>query len=96
MNTDKVTNADVTNVGAISCNIKAGNIEECFFDRQEYDEQQGAATARIYVFNVANPAKPTIDAYTYQTFGTPQYLTDQADQFSNLGKSIFLDWKGLL
>jgi predicted MPP superfamily phosphohydrolase len=69
-------------VGGYAYNIKVGNIEECFFNRQEYDNQQGAATARIYVFNMANPSKPTIDAYTYQTFGTPQYLTDPVDQFS--------------
>jgi hypothetical protein len=69
-------------VGAIGLQHKSRKHRRMLLQQQEYDEQQGAATARIYVFNMANPSKPTIDAYTYQTYGTPQYLTDPADQFS--------------
>ena len=31
---------------------------------------------------MSNPANPVVTAYTYQTYGTPQYLTDPADQFN--------------
>jgi hypothetical protein len=49
---------------------------------QENDSQTGAATARIYTFNMSNPADPVVTAHTYETFGTPQYLTDPKDQFN--------------
>lgn len=61
---------------------KVGNREEIFFNRQEMSSQEGAATARIYTFEMSSPADPTVNVYTYQTFGTPHYLTDSLDQFS--------------
>ena len=63
-------------------NKRVGNREEIFFNRQEVDNQTGAATARIYTFNMSDPTNPVATAYTYQTYGTPQYITDPADQFS--------------
>ena len=68
--------------GGTAYNKRVGNREEIFFNMQEVDNQQGAATARIYAFNMSDPANPVVTAYTYQTYGTPQYLTDPADQFS--------------
>jgi hypothetical protein len=63
-------------------NHKEGSREEIFFNRQGLYNQQGAACARIYTFEMSNPANPVVDVYTYQTFGTPQYITDPKDQFS--------------
>jgi hypothetical protein len=63
-------------------NKRVGNREEIFFNKQEVANQQGAATARIYAFNMSDPANPVVTAYTYQTDGTPQFLTDPKDQFS--------------
>ena len=69
--------------GGTACNIRVGNREESFFNMQEVDDQTGAATARIYAFNMSNPANPVVNAYTYQMYLTPnQYLTDSLDQFS--------------
>ena len=70
------------NDGGTAYNKRVGNREEIFFNRQEVDNQTGAATARIYAFNMSNPANPVVNVYTYQTYGTPQYLTDPMDQFS--------------
>ncbi len=70
------------NDGGTAYNRKVGNREEIFFNRQEVDGQTGAATARIYDFNMSDPASPVVNVYTYQTYGTPQYLTDSLDQFS--------------
>jgi hypothetical protein len=61
---------------------RVGNREEIYFNMQENDSKQGAATARIYAFNMSDPANPVVTAYSYQTFGTPQYLTAPKDQFS--------------
>jgi hypothetical protein len=68
--------------GGVAYNKMVGNREEIFFNRQEVDNQMGAATARIYTFNMSNLANPVVNVYTYQTYGTPQYLTDSLDQFS--------------
>ena len=35
-------------------NTKVGNREEIFFDRQDLDQQKGAASARIYTFNLTS------------------------------------------
>ncbi len=75
-------NGHDVNDGGTAYNKRVGNREEIFFNRQEVDNQQGAATSRIYAFNMSNPANPVVTAYTYQTYGTPQYLTDPKDQFS--------------
>jgi hypothetical protein len=70
----------------VAYNQKVGNREEIFFNRQEIDAQAGAACARIYTFNMSNPNRPIVNAYTYQVYsnpqGGPQYLTDQTNQFS--------------
>lgn len=63
-------------------NMKVGNKEEIFFNRQELDNQTGAATARIYTFDMSDPANPNVLVSTYQTYGTPHYLVDSADQFN--------------
>lgn len=68
-------------------NVKIGNREEIFFNRQQADNLQGGACARIYTFNMTDPANPTISVYTYQLYAsnstaTPQYLTDPLDQFN--------------
>jgi cell division protein FtsB len=68
--------------GGSAYNKKVGHREEIYFNMQENDSKTGAATARIYTFNMSNPANPVVNAYTYQTFGTPQYLTDPKDQFN--------------
>ena len=69
--------------GGTACNVRIGNREECFFNMQEVDDQTGAATARIYTFNMSNPANPVVNAYTYSTYLTPMlYLTDSVDQYS--------------
>jgi hypothetical protein len=63
-------------------NRKVWNREEIFFNRQDLADQQGAACARIYTFEMTKPANPTVDVYTYQTFKTPGYVTDPLNQFS--------------
>ena len=68
-------------------NLKNGSREDIFFNRQQEDNLQGGATARIYTFNMSNPAHPTINVYTYETYtngsgGIPKYLTDSLNQFS--------------
>jgi hypothetical protein len=68
--------------GGSAYNKKVGHREELYFNMQENVSKTGAATARIYTFNMNNPAKPTVTAYTYETFGTPTYLTDPKDQFN--------------
>ncbi len=73
--------------GGTAYNLKAGNREDIFFNRQQEDNLQGGATARIYTFNMSDPAHPTINVFTYETYasgsgGTPLYLTDPLDQFS--------------
>jgi hypothetical protein len=68
--------------GGSSYDKRVGRREEIFFNMQENDSQTGAATARIYTFNMNNPANSVVTAYTYQTFGNPQYLTNSKDQFS--------------
>ena len=70
--------------GGTAYNKRVGNREEIFFNRQEVDNQTGAATARIYAFNMSNPANPVVNVYTYRLYLTPQYLTDSSDQFSFL------------
>ena len=75
-------NGHYTNIGGTAYNKRVGNREEIFFNRQEVDNQTGAATARIYAFNMSDLANPVVNVYTYQTYGTPQYLTDSLDQFS--------------
>ena len=59
-----------------------GNKEEIFFNRQEIDNETGAATARIYTFGMRNPSNPNVFVSTYQTYGIPHYLIDPADQFN--------------
>ena len=61
-------------------NKKVGNREEIFFNMQENNSQTGAATERIYTFNMNNPSTPVVIARTFETSGT--YLTDQIDQFN--------------
>jgi hypothetical protein len=63
-------------------NTEIGNKEEIFFNRQEIDNNTGAATARIYTFNMNNPTNPNVFVSTYQTYGTPHYLIDSANQFN--------------
>ena len=64
-------------------NGKEINRKEIFFNMQEVDAETGAATERIYAFNMSDPANPVVNAYTYQMYLTPnQYLTDSLDQFS--------------
>jgi hypothetical protein len=75
-------NGHDANDGGTAYNKRVGNREEIFFNMQEVDNQTGAATARIYALNMSDPANPVVTAYTYQTYGTPQYLTDSLDQFS--------------
>jgi len=75
-------NGHDANDGGSAYNKRVGNREEIFFNMQDNDSNQGAATARIYAFNMSKPANPVVTAYTYQTYGTPQYLTDPEDQFS--------------
>ena len=75
-------NGHDANSGGSAYNKKVGNREEIFFNLQENDSKQGAATARIYAFDMRNPANLVVTVCTYQTFGTPQYLTDPKDQFS--------------
>jgi uncharacterized coiled-coil protein SlyX len=74
-------NGHATSTGT-AYNHKIGNREEIFFNRQESNNEQGAACARIYTFEMSDPANPVVNVYTYQTFGTPHYLTDPEDQFS--------------
>lgn len=73
-------------------NQKLGNREEIFFNRQEIDGEAGAASARIYTFNMTNPAQATVTAYTYQAYSNPQggpsYLIDQINQFTFTSKMI--------
>jgi len=63
-------------------NMRVGNREEIFFNRQELDNHMGAATARIYTFNFNNAADPVVDVYTYQTFAPAHFLTDPTNQFT--------------
>jgi hypothetical protein len=70
------------NTGGTAYNKRVGSREEIFFNRQEVDNQTGAATARIYVFNMSDLANPVVNVYTFQTYGAPQYLTDSLNQFS--------------
>ncbi|MGA2384995.1 MAG: metallophosphoesterase [Candidatus Bathyarchaeia archaeon] len=71
-----------SNSTATGYNKKAGKREEVFFNRQQLNSLQGAAAARIYTFEMSHPANPGVDVYTYQTFGTPHYITDPMDQFN--------------
>jgi hypothetical protein len=76
-------NGHDVNDGGTAYNKRVGNREEILFNRQEEDNQTGAATARIYAFNMSNPANPVVKVYTYALYLTPmQYLTDPLDQFS--------------
>jgi calcineurin-like phosphoesterase family protein len=68
--------------GGSAYHKRVGRREEIYFNMQENDSKTGAATARIYTFNMTDTTQPVVNAYTYETFGTPQYLTDQKDQFS--------------
>jgi hypothetical protein len=63
-------------------NVRFGKREEIFFNRQGMDNQYGAATARIYTFDLKEPSRPIVIASTYQTYGTPHYLTDSHNQFN--------------
>ena len=66
-------------------NRKVGNREEIFFNRQALANQQGAACARIYTFDMRNLPFTQVKVYTYQTYqpyGNPDYITDPADQFT--------------
>ena len=46
-------------------NKKVGNREEIFFNRQALANQQGAACARIYTFDMNKPPSATVNVYTY-------------------------------
>lgn len=61
---------------------RVGDREEIFFNRQDLDDEQGAACARIYTFEMSKPSNAAVDVYTYQTLGNVGYLTDPEDQFS--------------
>jgi len=63
-------------------NIRVGNREEVFFNRQELDNRMGAATARIYTFNFNDASNPVVNVYTYQTFAPAHFLTDPPNQFT--------------
>ena len=66
---------------AMAANIRVGQREEIFFNMQDADGQQGAATARIYTFNLT-PNNETVTVNTCETFENDQYLTDEPNQFS--------------
>ncbi|MGA2386289.1 MAG: metallophosphoesterase [Candidatus Bathyarchaeia archaeon] len=68
--------------GGTADNLRVGNREEIFFNRQEVDNQMGAATARIYTFNFNDTANPIVYIHTYQDYGSPHFLTDPQDQFT--------------
>ena len=53
-------NGHDVNDGGTAYNKRVGNREEIFFNRQEVDNQMGAATARIYAFNMSDPANPVV------------------------------------
>jgi peptidoglycan hydrolase CwlO-like protein len=70
-----------------AANVHVGNREEIFFNRQQQDNAEGGATARIYTFNMSNPGHPTVSVFTYETYASdsgeaPQYLTDLSNQFN--------------
>jgi hypothetical protein len=68
--------------GGTADNLRVGNREEVFFNRQEVDNQMGAATARIYTFDMSSPSSCVVTVSTYQTYNTPQYIDDPSDEFS--------------
>ena len=63
-------------------NKKVGNREEVFFNRQMLANQQGAACARIYTFEMSKTTSTMVQVYTYQTFPTADYITDPINQFN--------------
>ena len=62
-------------VGAYSQRVS--NREEIFFNRQEINNKLGAASVRIYTFNLDNMQ---VDVSTY-TLDTQTWLTDEQNQF---------------
>ncbi len=56
-----------------------GTREEIFFNQQAKDANQGAATVRIYDFNLITG---TVATRTYQVYGTSQFLNDAANAFN--------------
>ena len=66
---------------------RAGNRQEILFDRQETNNQKGAAAVRIYTFNLANKK---VNASTY-SIDTQTWLTDAFNQFS-FDASLTSDW----
>ena len=50
------------------------NREEIFFNMQYQYDQEGAAIARIYTFDMSNSTKPVVTAYEYATAGLPVYV----------------------
>jgi hypothetical protein len=55
------------------------NREEILFDRQDVDNKQGAAAARIMTFNAQTS---TVNVTTYLAYGKGGFLNDSANQFS--------------
>jgi hypothetical protein len=60
-------------------NGTTGKREEILFDRENADNEQGAATARIVTFNLN---ENTVFVNTFATYGTFGSLNDPADQFT--------------
>ena len=46
---------------------------ETFFNMQQEDNKTGSVFARVYSFNMANPAHPTVNAYTVSSASLPQW-----------------------
>ncbi len=65
-----------------AANVRVGNREQIFFNRQDLDKGRGAATARIYTFNMKNPEHPNVIISTYQTYGVPHYIMDPTNRFN--------------
>ncbi|MCW4009980.1 MAG: metallophosphoesterase [Candidatus Bathyarchaeota archaeon] len=62
-----------------SCNIRVNNREETFFNRQNALGNLGAASVRIYEFDLADP-QLTAQACTYDLF-TGAFLGDRLDSY---------------
>lgn len=66
------------NLGNGANNTRVGNREEIFFNRQGIDSDKGAASVRIYTFNLTSMQ---ISVKTFLIY-TQSFLTDSYNQFS--------------
>ena len=64
---------------------KVGSRDQIFFNRQELDQQKGADSVRIYIFNVTSG---TINVKTFVPY-TSSFLTDSANQFTLTNSIVF-------